>query len=68
MTKISDLLDIIHLAIIKESPEEENKVVLAELEAIDKKLNSGELPNYEVKNVPLFRTVVAKEYKELFLK
>lgn len=55
-TVISDLLDIIHMVIIKEKGE--NDIILDELQSIDKKLKSGQLPNYEVNKNPLYRTII----------
>ncbi len=60
-TTIKDLLDMVHYTIIKE--QKVNNVILEELEAIDKKIESGELKNYEI-NCPIYWTAVFKDVKE----
>ncbi len=66
MAQISDLIDIIHNAIIKESPAKENDIILEELKSIDAKIKSGELPNYSVNETAYFRSLIAREYKIIF--
>lgn len=60
ITTISDLLEMVHLTIIKENGS--NYIILKELEAIDKKIKSGKLKNYNV-NTPLYWTCVHHDIK-----
>lgn len=57
-TLISDLLDIVHMVIIK--AEGENDIILKELKSIDDKIASGKLENYPVDNHPFFKTMLSK--------
>lgn len=59
-TKIQDLLDMIHLTIIKERGV--NDVILAEIQAIEDKIKSGALIDYDV-NTPLYWTAVFADVK-----
>lgn len=61
-TTISDLLDVIHAAIIKNSGS--NDIILEELQAIDEKIKAGKLVNYVV-DTPFFRSIIAGEYKNI---
>lgn len=63
-TKISDLLDVIHLTVIKNSPAKENDIMLDELKSIDEKIKNGLLANYTV-DVPFFRTIILTEIKNI---
>jgi hypothetical protein len=58
VTLISDLLDVIHFAIIKNSESRENNIILDELSRIDEKIRSGRLPNYPVNDVAFFKHIV----------
>jgi hypothetical protein len=59
-TKIQDLLDMIHLTIIKEKGV--NDVILTEIQAIEDKIKSGALIDYDV-NTPLYWTAVFADVK-----
>lgn len=52
---ISDLLDVIHFAIIKNLGE--NDIILDELTAIDNKIKAKRLVNYPVKGVAIWETL-----------
>ena len=60
-TTIQDLLDIIHLTIVKEKGE--NDVVLKEINAIGDAINNGTLTNYDI-NTPLYWTAIFKDVKD----
>lgn len=62
LTKVSDLLDVIHMVIIKN--EGVNEIILDEIKSIDEKIKTGQLVNYTV-DVPLFSTIVISEYNLL---
>jgi hypothetical protein len=57
-TRISDLLDIIHLAIIKNSPSKENDIIINELQSINEKIKNGLLPNYSVDDIRFFKYII----------
>lgn len=52
---ISDLLTVIHYTIIKKLGE--NSIILEELSAIDKKIQSGELEDFKVEGIPFWETI-----------
>lgn len=52
---ISDLLDVIHYAIIKKYGE--NTVILKQLQEIDEAIQSGKLENIKVEGVPFWETI-----------
>ena len=58
---IKDLLDIIHQTIIKKDGKDE--VILKELKAIDKKIDSGELTNHAIET-PMWWTCVFNDVKK----
>lgn len=51
---IGDLLDLIHMVIIKE--QKENEIILKELTSIDEKIETGALVNYDVTNHAFWKT------------
>lgn len=57
---ISDLLDIIHMTIIKEQGD--NFVILDEINSIGEKIKKGELKNYNI-NTPMYWTCVFEDIK-----
>lgn len=60
-TTIQDLLDVIHFTVIKN--EKVNKKILKEIQSIEKKIQSGKLPNYNVQT-PMWWTCLFADMKE----
>lgn len=58
---IGDLLDMVHLTIIKKR--KINNVILKELKAIDEKIKKGKLKNYEV-DCPLYWVAIFKDIED----
>jgi hypothetical protein len=55
---ISDLLIVIHRVIIKE--QKANEVILKELSAIDEKISTGVLKDYDVSNDAFWKSMMNK--------
>jgi hypothetical protein len=55
---ISDLLIVIHRVIIKE--QKANEVILKELSAIDEKISTGVLKDYDVSNDVFWKSMMNK--------
>lgn len=55
---ISDLLTVIHKVIIKEQGE--NQIILKELSAIDEKISTGQLKDYDVSNDAFWKSMMNK--------
>jgi len=59
-TKISDLLDMVHMTLVKKK---KGTVILKHLQAIDEKIKSGELEDFEV-DTPFYWTAIFKDIKD----
>jgi len=59
-TTIGDLMDIVHFTIIKKHPSKRNDIILTELQSIEKKIEKGELENYNISH-PMWWTCVFKD-------